>query len=95
MHPADNGHDRLAPVPRHAAAVNKQGPRVHPSLLGAQSAEPRRAAAHLVAHTRDQGPRPVPDTDHACRKQVRRERRTERGIYLRNSHTVAIYVKFL
>ena len=46
MHPPDHGHDGLAPVPRHAATLHIQGPRLHPRLLRHLAPEPRGAQEH-------------------------------------------------
>ena len=65
MHASNYGHNGVPPVSRDAALVDKQGPRLHPRLLGLVAPELRGAAADLGGHTRAQRPGDLADTDHA------------------------------
>lgn len=54
VHAADNGHDRIAPVPGHAAAQHLQGSRVHHGLLHHVASVARGTQTHLGHHPRNQ-----------------------------------------
>lgn len=68
LHAANHRHDRLAPVPRHAATIDNQGARVHPRLLGVFEAELGGAAGHLEFDQGAQGPGNRADSRHAGRQ---------------------------
>lgn len=72
MHSADHRHHREPPVPRHAAPLHLQRPRVHPGLLHHQQAVSGGAQAHLptdFGHQGERGGHP----NHAGGQQERRD----------------------
>lgn len=68
MHASNYGHNGVPSVSRDAATLDKQGPRLHPGLLGLVAPELRGATADLGCDTRAQRTRHLADTDHAGKK---------------------------
>lgn len=80
MHTSNYGYNGVPSVSRYAAALHKQGSRLHLGVLGMLTAKPRGVTTNLGRDKGAQGPGYLADTHHVGREQVRREPVGARGV---------------